>query len=252
MPILLASKNGKSDLAAALTSDKFPVSTCRFRECQTVLKEGNAPLILLDSDVSVTSGLKELKRFKSTWPAVPIIFVASAPSEDTIIEAFRLGARDFFKKPVNTYQLKKTISNLLRITKSSQEKRSPLISRTISVSSPYDRATSDVPDNILRVINFMEDHLGKDISLEDLSKKAGMSKFHFCRTFKKYIQFSPMQFLTNLRMEKAKSLLACSSHSVSMVAESVGFTDLSNFIKSFKKIIGITPTAYRKTSKKRK
>ena len=98
----------------------------------------------------------------------------------------------------------------------------------------------------------MEDNFSKDMNLEELAKKAGMSKFHFCRTFKKYLDLSPIQFLTRLRMDRAKTLLGCTHRSISDVAESVGFSDLSNFIKNFKKTVGTTPTGYRKTTQKKR
>ena len=249
-PTILLVSEQQTELAAILADGKLDITTSTFSEVPVKLKTEPIRLIILDTDIRIKSGLKELKKIKSKWPDIPIVFITSSSSEEIIIEAFRQGARDFFKKPVNTYQLKKTLGNLLRISNRDQEKRTPMVSRIQEVASPYDRATTDIPVNLLKIIAHMEEHLADEMDLELLAKKAGMSKFHFCRTFKKYLELSPIQFLTHLRMDKAKTLLGCSSRSVSDVAETVGFTDLSNFIKNFKKVIGLTPTGYRKSVRK--
>lgn len=251
MIILLVSEKTDKELVAALTDSKYTIEACTFKKAPEKLKSMPIRLIILDSDTKINPGLKELKKIKSKWAEIPVLFITSAATEEGIIEAFRRGSRDFFKKPINTYQLKKTVANLLRITKNTQEKRSPIISRAQTVASPYDKATTSLPENILKIISYMEDHFSKDMNLEELAKKAGMSKFHFCRTFKKYLDLSPIQFLTRLRMDRAKTLLGCTHRSISDVADSVGFSDLSNFIKNFKKTVGTTPTGYRKTIRKK-
>jgi YesN/AraC family two-component response regulator len=252
MTILLVSETTDKELLAALADSKYTIETCNFKKAPEKLKSMPVKLIILDADAKINPGLKELKKIKSKWAEIPILFITSASSEEGIIEAFRLGSRDFFKKPINTYQLKKTVANMLRLKKISQEKRSQIISRAQTVASPYDKATTSLPENILKIISYMEDHFSKEMNLEELAKKAGMSKFHFCRTFKKYLDLSPIQFLTRLRMDRAKTLLGSTHRSISDVADSVGFNDLSNFIKNFKKTVGTTPTGYRKTANKKR
>lgn len=251
MSILIVSEHKKSELTAALADSKISITKCGFKDYAKALNSGEIKLTILDSEDRANAGLKLLKKIKKGWPKIPIIFVSSAATEDSIIEAFRQGARDFFKKPVQAFQLKKTVQNLLKISNKPQESRTQIVSRAQSIASPYEKATTDLPENILRIINHMEEHLAEDLDLEDYAKKAGMSKFHFCRTFKKYMELSPMQFLAHMRMNRAKIILGCSRRSVSEVADEVGFSDLSNFIKNFKKVVGVTPTNYRKTARKK-
>lgn len=60
---------------------------------------------------------------------------------------------------------------------------------------------------------------------------------------------NPMKFVTALRIERAKELLKKNDLTVSLVAKEVGFKDLSNFSRQFKKVTGVTPTAYRSTAR---
>jgi AraC family transcriptional regulator len=99
--------------------------------------------------------------------------------------------------------------------------------------------------NISQVIGYIEENLWSPLDLGNLAEKANLSKFHFCRTFKRHVGINPMKFVNVRRIERAKNLLIESRLSVSHVASEVGFRDLSNFIRQFKKITGVTPTTYR-------
>jgi len=83
----------------------------------------------------------------------------------------------------------------------------------------------------------------EDISLRQLSQLAGLPEYSLVKTFKYYFQLPPHQYLLNLRIEKAKSLLA-EKYSSTEVAYRSGFFDQSHFIRHFKKIIGITPKQF--------
>jgi AraC-like DNA-binding protein len=79
------------------------------------------------------------------------------------------------------------------------------------------------------------------ITLVELAQKAGMSKYHFSRVFKRYIGMTPIKFVTLRKIEKAKELLKRRDFNVSAVAYQLGFNDVSTFIKQFKKFTGLTP-----------
>jgi AraC-like DNA-binding protein len=107
--------------------------------------------------------------------------------------------------------------------------------------------TSDKPRNIQDVVAFIEANLWSPLELNLLAEKAHLSKFHFCRFFKRHIGMNPMKFVASLRIERAKELLKQDGLTVSSVANEVGFKDLSNFIRQFKKTTGVTPRTYRGT-----
>jgi AraC-like DNA-binding protein len=109
--------------------------------------------------------------------------------------------------------------------------------------------TSDKPQNILDVVAFIEANLWSPLELNLLAEKAHLSKFHFCRFFKRHIGMNPMKFVASLRIERAKELLKQDGLTVSSVANEVGFKDISNFIRQFKKATGVTPTTFRDSSR---
>jgi AraC family transcriptional regulator len=99
-----------------------------------------------------------------------------------------------------------------------------------------------------KIADYVESNLDKDISLGDLARLAGLSRFHFLRSFKKTTEETPYQYLLSRRIERARSLLMESKISVTEIASAVGFKDSTQFIRAFRKKIGVTPGRYRETA----
>ena len=79
---------------------------------------------------------------------------------------------------------------------------------------------------------------------------ANLSKYYFCRNFKKHFGTSPMKFVTLVKINKAKELLKREDLRVKEVASHAGFNNLGTFIRQFKKAEGLTPTSYKELRKK--
>jgi AraC family transcriptional regulator len=98
-----------------------------------------------------------------------------------------------------------------------------------------------------RVAQYMQEHLSEGITLARLAGMAGLSQFHFVRSFKQSFGLPPHRYLSSLRMEKATSLLANPAASVTQIAFNLGFSETSSFTSAFRKHTGLTPTAYRRS-----
>jgi AraC-like DNA-binding protein len=85
-----------------------------------------------------------------------------------------------------------------------------------------------------------------DLTLGDLSDAAELSLTHFCRAFKSRTGLSAMQYLTRYRIQKGESLLLNSSLNCSEIADKIGLESVHRLSHLFRKIKGISPTAYRK------
>lgn len=86
-----------------------------------------------------------------------------------------------------------------------------------------------------------------DISVAEAASVSGMSTVHFGRLFKSVYHTTPIKYITSLRMERAKELLAHDRQStVSKISEMCGYSDVFYFSKVFRKELGITPGAYRR------
>ncbi|MDO4174905.1 MAG: AraC family transcriptional regulator [Eubacteriales bacterium] len=100
--------------------------------------------------------------------------------------------------------------------------------------------------SIDRAIRFMECHLTENISLDEIAAHVGLSKYYFNRLFSRYTGMTPHRYFINMRVQYAKRLLLTTYASVEEVAEACGFDNPSNFIRLFKHIVHMTPSAFRK------
>ncbi len=90
---------------------------------------------------------------------------------------------------------------------------------------------------------FIDSHYPNKIDLDNISDEAYFSKFHFIRLFKKIYGKTPHQYLTFVRIEKAIQLLG-TGITASGVCFAVGFESLSSFGSLFKRIVGVSPSAF--------
>ena len=100
---------------------------------------------------------------------------------------------------------------------------------------------------ILQAAETLRKNYQKELSLADLLADAHMSKSYFLRLFRRYMGTTPYNYLVNFRITQAKELLVLTDHSVSEIAQEVGFGDASNFSTRFAKATGQSPLQYRKS-----
>jgi AraC family transcriptional regulator len=97
-----------------------------------------------------------------------------------------------------------------------------------------------------RALDYVEQNLGRDIGLEELSANSGMTPHYFCRAFRKSIGVPPYRYLINRRITRSKELLTTTGKDVTEIALDVGFSSHSHYDAAFRKAVGCAPTAYRK------
>lgn len=97
-----------------------------------------------------------------------------------------------------------------------------------------------------RVTEFVDSQISNDITISELAALVGLSQFHFIRAFKESVGLSPYQHVLSERIRRAKELLSERNLSLSDVALTVGFSDVSQLSRAFQKVVGITPAAFRR------
>ncbi|MDP4093559.1 MAG: AraC family transcriptional regulator [Bacillota bacterium] len=100
-------------------------------------------------------------------------------------------------------------------------------------------------DKISRLVDYINQNLAENLSLDQLSEKFYLSKYHLLHEFKKYTGYSIHQYILQKRLISAKKLLK-EGMSVNEVCEASGFNDYSNFIRTFKNNYGVSPKRYSK------
>ncbi len=98
---------------------------------------------------------------------------------------------------------------------------------------------------IAKAKEFIRENQGEDLNLGLVAKAVNTSTFYFCKMFKKVTGLNFTDYLSRLRVEKAKNLLLNRNLRISEIAYEVGFQSLTHFNRVFKKIVGQAPTEYR-------
>ena len=115
-------------------------------------------------------------------------------------------------------------------------------------NSPETFPASKHPDGqmlIFRVQNYLESHLSDDLSLDAVSARFYVDKFHLSHQFTRFTGYSFKQYITSARLSKAKDLLLHSGEEVQQIAEQVGYHSATHFIRVFKESEGLSPLQYR-------
>lgn len=108
------------------------------------------------------------------------------------------------------------------------------------------RCKEEYRRRIHKVQDYIEQHIGQLMSIEDFSEAAGFSKYHFSRIFQGMLHESPAHYVNRIRMELALFLLAHrEDKNMTDIAYELGFSDSAVFSRTFKNYYGISPREYR-------
>ncbi|HNX58354.1 MAG TPA: AraC family transcriptional regulator [Spirochaetota bacterium] len=114
-----------------------------------------------------------------------------------------------------------------------------------STDKTADRKSGRERAMVRKVTEYIRANAARSITLGELSDLAGLSPFYLSRSFHDATGLPPSEYLTQIRVRRARTLLAGDS-SLAQIALAVGFSDQSHFTRRFRSIEGITPAAYRK------
>ncbi len=101
------------------------------------------------------------------------------------------------------------------------------------------------PQKLQHALDYINDHLDREVSLADLAAAVDLSPYHFTRLFKQSMGSAPHQYLIERRIEAAKRLLSTTQLSIAEIAYQVGLSSQSHLTTLFRKRVGMTPAAYR-------
>lgn len=147
----------------------------------------------------------------------------------------------------NETKLRKTIQDNEKLSfASSVESRGIILQLLARFFEKATEKQADMDDRITKVIRYIQQNIHEEISIQKLAEIACVSTDYFIRLFKTETNTTPLQFVNNMKIEKAQLLLLTSKSPISHLAASLAFYDTSYFNRLFKKATGITPMEYRR------
>jgi AraC-like DNA-binding protein len=114
-------------------------------------------------------------------------------------------------------------------------------------NAPVPGPTASEERRIAEAVRHIAAAAGESISLGDLAGRAGLSPYHFLRTFHRVAGMTPYQFVLRTRLHRAAVRLRTCDDTVSAIAFEAGFNDLSTFNRRFRRVMGASPVVYRRS-----
>ena len=201
------------------------------KQAAGIFENTDINIALLDIEMPGMNGIELAKLIREKNPDCIIIFITAYDRFEYAIEAMHIKAFDYLLKPWK------------------EEKLTGLITEAISsikeISSD-DGKSENLQDSQKSIIKkYIKENYKRDISAGDVAGILGYSDVYFSKIFKQLFDDTFINYLTNLRIEKAKVLLKDVSFNIKEVGASVGYTDSNYFTKVFKRAVGMSPSEYR-------
>ena len=203
---------------------------------------------IIISDVNMPDGdgfrlcrkIKEDKRYSH----IPVILLTARGEQQSQSDSYRVGADAFLAKPFEIETLLEQIKGMLR-------KREEVRKRYFDMT---DKTVSDYGSNeesfILKLNKVIAEHLDDpDLDQQMLCMELGMSRAALFNKMKTITGSGAKEYITKLRLEKAKSLIENSNLTIAEISEKTGFASQSYFSTAFKNYTGMTPSQYKAASK---
>lgn len=153
----------------------------------------------------------------------------------------------YIVKPFDLMVLKANISNILENREIIRKK---LQQASVSPEAPTEEIA--MPTNLdnefmQKVTTLVKENLGKDLTVDTLCAGMNMSRTSFYNKIKALTGMAPNDFIRNIRMQEAATLLRSQKYTVAEVADMMGFADPKYFTDTFKKFYGVPPSIYKKS-----
>lgn len=213
-------------------------------------------LIISDIMMPVMDGLDMVKAIKGNRDVchIPIILLSAKSSLDDRISGLEQGIDDYITKPFSTTYLKTRIKSLLHQRKLLQElylkqwsekSQETPASAFIEIEPSQPQITPFDEIFMKKVMEIMDAQMdNSNLTIDEFSQELGMGRTVFYQKLKGIVGLSPVDFIREMRIKRAKQLIETGEYNVSTIAYMTGFNDPKYFSKCFKKKYGISPSEF--------
>ncbi len=207
-------------LTAALAGGYAVHTAASGADACAILRARPVAVIVLDAVLRGEHGLDLVERFRKLSPA-PIVILTGHGNEDLAVRALRAHVAEYLKKPISIADLLGALSRL----------------------APESQRSADV---VARVRRYLDEYPPKTFRAAELAGRLGMSETHVRRLFRAAQGKTPRQYLAESRIRRAAVLLRREGRGVKEVALEIGYTDLRLFRRTFTRLVGMSPAAWRR------
>lgn len=210
-------------------------------------------MILTDVMMPEMDGLEMVGKIKENpnTSHIPIIVLSAKASLDDRISGIEQGIDDYITKPFSSSYLRVRIKSIFNQRKALQERYMAMLSDSgknavIDFSPSEPQVTPHDEVFMQNVMKYLEEHMDDpDLTIDDFASHLMLGRSIFYRKLKSIVGLTPVDFVREIRVKRAAQLISFGEYNFSQIAYMTGFSDPKYFSKCFKKVIGVTPTAYK-------
>jgi transcriptional regulator GlxA family with amidase domain len=193
----------------------------------------------------MATDLQLLQSVKRNYPSVPILMITETHSEELAVWAFRARVWNYLVKPVPLRELKANLQQFAKVSRSREPVARQIERPGTMMPLPHAPIQGHAEEAVMQRIinNIRRDHTTR-LSVSELARTCGMSRFSFSRLFHSTFGCSCRDYVMRLRIETACKLLEKPDYSVTEVAIAAGFTDASYFARMFRRHMHKSPKEY--------
>jgi AraC-like DNA-binding protein len=198
--------------------------------------------------------LQTLEVTRIGYPHLPVLMITVEHSEALAVWALRVRVWDYLVMPVRTQDLCSRLAMLSASAGAPGVDRLPAASPPAGGTNVTCTAVADnsgSPGRVLPALSFLETNYSEKVTLRRAAQLCGLGPYQFSRAFKHEQGTTFREFLIIHRLSRAIRMLEHSDASVTEVAFSVGFNDLSYFARMFRRYLGVCPSDYRRDKENR-
>ncbi len=206
-------------------------------------------IILMDVVLPGVDGLTATRYVHQLYPGTKVAIVSAYDKFDYAQEALRAGAVDYLLKPVRSEQLTALLKRLCADLDAGDAKKAAIAVSPALFEKETADPEQDRPHNVAlkHAEAYINENYARGLTLKQVAAHAHMAPTYFSRIFKQETGCTFSEYVTRVRLQKAKQLLCTTTLSITEIAHAVGYQGPNYLAEVFKAVEGITPSSYRRT-----
>ena len=189
----------------------------------------NVPdIVITDVKMPNMDGVELTKELHRQHPSTKIIVLSGYDDYNYVRQSMKNGALDYLLKPIDKHEFLSLINLLVRNESESKE-----------------QPKTDSNELISNAKNYIRKHYSDDITMTQVADYVHLNPSYFSKLFRTKTGLTFSVYLTDVRISQAKQLLLNPNIKIYEVCEKVGFSDSVTFNRSFKRVVGVSPSEFR-------
>lgn len=230
-----------------------------------MLREREYDVLITDIRMPLMTGIELLETLREENNEVAAVLLTGFAEFEYAQQGLRLGAIDYLLKPVQQSELIRTAEKALNSACLAKERRERLKKQQSRQLKQGESQQEDGESSqgkallslhtsneyVVKAVQYIDEHISDVLTIKEVAQQVHLNPSYFSVLFKEEAGLTFIDYVTQLRMKKAKELLEGSTLSLDAISEQIGLQTTSYFIRMFKKFEHMTPKQYRDQVKMR-